>query len=104
MRGPFPAGTYAYGVPSSSWDYWEKKHLVQGAKYRVVRPFVDADGDTHAVGEEWTLVSSMFSRYDEVFTICVRLRGDDEWTVPLRWRADLRDVVVDNFESYITRV
>ena len=103
MNGPYPPGTHDNPVPPTEWD-WEKSRLIRGNRYRVVEFFLDADGDRHEVGEEWTFVTSMFSRFDDELTICVRQDSGDEWRIPMFWKPDAQEKVIETFSNYVTPI
>ena len=102
MNGPYERGTFDDIPKPSDWD-WEKKRMQRGAVYRIVVPFVDADGDEHGVGEEWVFISTMFSRFDDELTICVR-RDGHEWKIPLFWTPDAHGNLIENFNNYVVEV
>jgi hypothetical protein len=103
MNGPYAPGTCNPVAHSSQWD-WEGKHLIRGQQYRVVKPFVDADGDHHLTGEEWVFLMGMFSRFDDELTLCVRLAPGDEWKIPLLWKPEAQQAVIENFLHHVTPV
>ncbi|SRR5579871_660094 len=99
MKGPYPIGTC---VPHQRADEtpWEGPHAARGQRYRVVKAFIDADGDHHAIGEEWMFLYSTFSRFDEILTLFIRWDSNDEWGLPLSWDQPANADVIDNFSSY----
>ena len=103
MNGPFPLGTRNSHAPVSEWD-WERGYLARGQRYRVVRPFVDVDGDMHPVGEEWIFLGSGFSRFEDDLFLFVRMLADDEWEFCLRWRPGFQLEIIENFLSYVNPV
>jgi hypothetical protein len=100
MNGPYTAGTCKNPIPPSQWD-WEKKRLSRGQRYRVTKTFLDADGDLHEVGEEWLFIACMFSRFDDELIVCVQLQSNDEWKVPLIWRPEAQQEIIENFLDYV---
>lgn len=103
MRGPFQSGTCVNPISPSEWD-WEQKQLARGKRYRVIRPFIDADGDSHEVDEEWVFISAMFSKFDDLLTLCLRFPSGEDWSLPLIWRQDKQEEVVENFRTYVKQV
>ena len=103
MDGPYALGTLSNSVPSSQWD-WETGRLTRGQRYRVTEPFVDADGDHHQAGEEWLFISSLFSRFDDELTLCVRSNFNEEWKVRLLWKSGGQGEVIENFIRYVVPV
>jgi hypothetical protein len=103
MDGPYVPGTYKALVPPSQWD-WERSHLVRGQRYRVVKAFVDAEGDQHPVGEDWVFLMGMFSRFDNELSLCVRLASGDEWRIPLVWKPEAQQEIIENFLQYVAPV
>ncbi len=57
MQGAYRIGSLGSPVTPAEGD-WERTRLVRGERYRVIKPFRDADGDEHPIGEEWIFVSS----------------------------------------------
>lgn len=101
MRGPYETGATASPVPASS-DSWEQRHgLLRGRDYRVAKAFVDADGDTHSIGEQWSFVCGMFSKFDNEITICARRRDGGDWKIPLVWDRESQQDIIENIEAYI---
>lgn len=74
-----------------------------GARHRVIRPFVDFDGDTHPWGETWIFLGSAFAPRDDGVSLFVSLDGQDEWHIRMMWTDDQQGPVLDSFESYVTR-
>lgn len=89
-------------VLPSDWD-WEKTRLVRGERYRVIRPFADADGDEHPLGEEWQFLGSSFSKFDDELILYVRLKSGD-WEFPLIWNASKQQNVIECWREYIARI
>lgn len=103
MQGPFLLGTIRSPVPPSA-DSWEtKRGLIRDQKYCVVNAFVDADGDSHDVGEEWTFICGMFSKFDNEIIICVRREIDGDWKIPLIWNRQSQQKIIENFEKYVVK-
>jgi hypothetical protein len=100
MNGPFPPGTWTSDAPASDWS-WERGRITRGHKYRVIRPFTDAHGDRHSIGEEWTFIRSMFSKFDDEIILCVRSASGDEWAISLLWKAGSHDVIIENIHEYV---
>jgi hypothetical protein len=75
--------------------------LVRGERYRVIKPFIDADGDVHLAGEEWAFVSAMYSKFDNLLTLCVHLSSGDEWALPLLWKKDKQAEIIEHFPTYV---
>lgn len=100
MNGPYGKGTCFDTIAPSEWS-WETNRMKRGRKYRVIVPFVDADGDEHCVAEEWEFVASMFSRLDDELTLCVRSGLDEEWRIPLMWKPEAQQIVIEGFRNYV---
>jgi hypothetical protein len=103
MNGPYAPGTHDNPIPPTKWD-WEKTRLIRGKRYRVIKAFLDADGDRHEVGEAWTFVTSMFSRFDDELTICVRQESDDEWRIRMFWKPEAQQEVIEDFLNYVALI
>ncbi len=101
MQGPYPPGTHS---PSWAPTNWEKARLVRGRRYRIVKAFVDADGDPHQEGEEWSFVASAFSRQDDELMVCVRRSDMAEWRILLFWRPEAQQEIIENFCQYVRPV
>lgn len=59
-------------LPTDDAQSSRRLHLFAGRKYRLTRRFSDADSQSHPVGEEWTFISSKFSRFEDEHIIFVR--------------------------------
>jgi len=77
MYGPSPQGHWSKGA-HRAWGI-----LRPGRRYRVIRRFVDHDGDAHEVGEEWTFAGHNFSPHDDGLSLFVSIDGD-EWHIRLQ--------------------
>jgi hypothetical protein len=100
MNGPYAPGTLDCSFTPSEWA-WENNHIKRSHTYRVAKAFFDADGDEHAIGEEWVFLTSMFSRYDDELTLCVRSPSREEWKIPLIWKPEAQRDVIENFLDYV---
>ena len=78
--------------------------MVRGGQYRVINTFVDAYGHSHAVGEHWEFIATMFSKFDDELTLCVRTSDGKEWTISLRWLPGLQEKIIEHFSEYVTIV
>jgi hypothetical protein len=76
--------------------------LTRGQRYRVIRQFVDLDGDNHPVGEEWFFVSSGFVPYDDLWSLFVAFDDGQEWCIPLH--AKKQTATVHNVEEFVKSV
>jgi len=77
-------------------------NLIAGQKYRVVKGFVDADGDQHKIGAEWVFVCTMFDRQSDGLMLCIRKDDGTEWQIPLSWKSQAEEAVIENLKSFIT--
>ena len=102
MQGPFPRGTHNGLYPVGHWE-GQCSGLIRGEWYRIVRPFVDADGDLHPVGEEWLFIASMFSPHDDELLIAVRKNAGDEWRILLHWTPEHQQDVAEHFSQYVAQ-
>lgn len=75
--------------------------MQRGQRYRVAEIFIDADGDSYAVGEEWTFICGMFSKFDNEIIVCVRLQTGEDWKIPLIWDRQHQQEIIENFERYV---
>lgn len=98
MQGPFPPGTHSR---ISEITAWESSKLARGKRYRVQKPFTDANGDLHATGESWQFIASMFSPLDDELLIAVRRDDATEWRILLRWLPDAEPAVIEKFADYV---
>jgi hypothetical protein len=99
VQGPYKSGSIGSPVPPSEGD-WEGGRLVRGGRYRVTKSFQDADGDEHPIGEDWTFVSTLFSKFDDELTLCIRDAGGNERKIPLKWKVDSQQDVLANWQGY----
>lgn len=104
VKGPYPIEAKSDANIDVPWPR-DIGRVVRGKWYRVTKSFVDADGDTHAVGEEWQFIKSTFFPYDEDHFLFVRLRGnpDSEWRIRLGSRNDIpsESEIIENFDDYV---
>jgi hypothetical protein len=103
MNGPYPLGTLNASFTPMEGT-WETYTMKRGQRYRVTRSFEDADGDNHSVGEEWEFLSAMFSRFEDLLSLCVRIRSQEEWVIPLIWTPDRNEAVLQRFRTYVTEI
>ena len=101
MQGPLPNGSFR-GMTQP--PHWEEGRLLRGKKYRVIKEFVDFEGDIHPVGEEWVFVASMFSHYDELLLIGIRDSSGVEWKFHLEASPSDQHQVMRSFLEYVTLV
>ncbi len=101
MQGPQPTGTFN-GL--SEFSPWEDGKLSRGTRYRVIKEFIDFDGDVHPIGEEWAFVASIFSPYDELLLIGVRLPSGEEWKILLSATAEAQHAVIENILRYVAPI
>ena len=88
---------------SMDWQHLivEFHGLVAGNPYQVCNSFVDAAGDEHKVGENWLLVGSMFSKFDDLVTLCVSLKDGSQHELPLSWRRGEQGHVIESFSQFL---
>lgn len=104
MFGPRPPGFWSrLGPAGAGEDY---RHLRVGHRYRVMRAFVDFDGDEHAVGETWTFSGWSYLPHDSGLSLFVRMDGeaDGEWHIRMMCTPDEQGPVVDMLEMMIQEV
>ena len=81
---------------------WEKRYLVRGRRYRVIKSFIDADGAAHPIGEEWRFIESEFSRFDNIYFLHVELASGTNKVFTLRSNADTQQSeVASHFDEYV---
>ena len=78
--------------------------LQPGYRYRVTRPIVDYDGQTHPVGEEWTFLRSSFLPYEDGLSLFVRPDEGPERQIRLQWREEAQGALIDALHSYLEAV
>jgi hypothetical protein len=100
MQGPYLTGSHAE-VATVSPGAWEENRIFRGRRYCVVKDFRDADGELHAVGEEWRFIASMFSPYDDELMLVICKDDDREWRIILRWTPDAQQQVIENFQHHV---
>jgi hypothetical protein len=77
------------------------KHLAAGQRYRVIREFVDFDGDLHPAGEGWTFLGQNFLPFDDGLSLFVSLDGEREWHIRLQWRPEAQAAVIDSLHDHV---
>jgi len=75
--------------------------LRAGRRYRVIKAFVDFDGDGHPVGECWTFLGYSFVPHDDGMSWFVSLDGEREWLVRLQWRAEAQAEVLEHLAEHL---
>jgi hypothetical protein len=98
MDGPFALGTFDDSGAPSEFD-WDSGRMERNQNYRVVRSFVDAQGDEHKVGEEWQFLMSTFAPFMDELSLCVRSASQEEWRIPLINRTEKHKDVIERFEK-----
>jgi hypothetical protein len=75
--------------------------LVSGRTYRVVRAFVDYDGEEHPVGETWVFRRHNFLPYESGLSLFVSPDGAVEWHIRLQWQPETQGPIIDNFDLHV---
>jgi hypothetical protein len=101
LIGPYSRGTFNAIVSLSTW---EAGRMVRGGQYRVIKPFNDADGDDHQVGEKWEFLLAMFNRVEDELSLCVLSASGEQWRIPLIWKPDAQQEVIEDFARYVCLV
>ena len=70
----------------------------------VVEPFIDVDGDLHAIGEEWTFLGYAIAPYDDGLSLFVSLDPADEWHIRLSMSTGARQNITDTLEELVKPV
>ena len=78
--------------------------LKAGTRYRVTRSFVDFDGHTHAVGEEWTFLGTSFLPYDDGLSVFIADETGRERQIRMQWRDEAQGPVIDHFQDYLAAI
>ncbi len=65
------------------------------------RPFRDADGDEHPVGETWAVIMTGFNKFENILNLHVRDVRGRHWLVPLDWREGQQSDVLERWEIYV---
>lgn len=99
MHGPEPPGHWT-PLTAVNQDS-EYQFLTAGERYRVVREFVDYDGDAHPAGEEWTFLGTSFLPYDDGRSLFVSLDGVREWHVRMQARPEAQGEILDRLSEYV---
>jgi hypothetical protein len=77
--------------------------LVPGQVYRVVVPFQDYDGLTHAAGECWRFVAQSFLPYEDGLTLTVDREGKTG-VIRLQWRPETQAQIIDDFCDFVDEI
>lgn len=96
MYGPY--------TPERGWrEIWrdEYKQLKRGQRYRVLRAFVDYDGDSHPAGEAWTFLGSGYLPHDDGLSLFVSLDGQRAWHVRLQERPEAQGHMIGALADFI---
>jgi hypothetical protein len=96
MIGPRPNGQWMSRLRPQPF-----KHLAVGQRYRVIRGFVDFDGDHHPVGEVWTFLGQNFLPCDDGLSLFVSLDGEREWHIRMQWRPEAQAAVIDSLHDHV---
>ena|SRR5579862_6015487 len=78
---------------------WEQKRFIRAKRYRVFKPFADADGDLHPASEEWIFLAAHFSQIDDELILHVGLPTGD-WKIPLSPRDEDQKKIIDRPDDY----
>ena len=103
MTGPFPAGEHQ-SLPEPNEFAWERGRMVRQREYAVVKSFSDADGFIHSSGERWTFLGAMFSKFEDLLTLCVKKGDGSEWRIPLVWEPSKHEQVIEGFVPIYVRL
>ena len=80
-------------------------NLIQGQKYKVIKPFTDYDKHVHEPGETWTYVETNFLPYEDGLTVHLTLDGNPKILVfRLQWRREEQADIIENFKEYVVAV
>jgi len=96
MIGPYKQGEHASLPEPSSLD-WESGRLIRNNKYAVVQAFTDFDGSLHCAGECWVFLGTLFSKFEDRLTICVKKEDGTEWRIPLCWKRVQQESIIEEF-------
>ena len=100
MHGPLGPGHWTGDSALAS----SHEFLKAGRRYRVLRAFVDFDGDPHPRDEEWVFLGQSFLPHDDGLSLFVSLDGSREWQIRLQWRPDAQGAILDRLTDYIAPV
>ncbi|MFD1468662.1 DUF3601 domain-containing protein [Hymenobacter caeli] len=74
--------------------------LTPGQRYRVVRAFVDYDGQAYPVGETWVFEHTNFVPYEDGLTLHVSAGGLPV-VYRLQWRPGEQAALIENFTHFV---
>ncbi len=83
---------------------WEVGRVERGRRYRVIHAFQDTDGDKHPVGEEWTLVSTGFNKFDNELDLRIRDDVGSDWIISLGWDRDRQQEILEDWSTYVCSI
>jgi hypothetical protein len=90
-------------VPEMPQQRFAGSELIAGSSYRVVKEFVDYDGQPHSIGETWRFIAHSFLPYDDGLTLFVERDGRNH-TFRLQWREETQGEIVSSFSDYVELV
>ncbi len=99
MHGPQPAGFWSSHQAANCGS--KHQFLIAGHQYSVVREFLDYDKHRHPAGEEWQFCGFCFLPYEDGMSFFVSFDGQQEWNIPLQWRAEEQGQILDRLAEYI---
>jgi hypothetical protein len=91
-------------VPMSETNRLPFRHLRSGARYEVVREFVDHGRDLHPVGEQWRYRGYSFLPYHDGLSLFVSLDDVRDWQIRLQWIPEEQADIVARLEQHIREI
>jgi len=77
----------------------ERGRLIRGKRYKILRSFIDRDGDFHPENEQWIFVGGGFSNYDNLLLLYVQ-PNRDIYRIPLQSVKEHQKDIFDHWEEY----
>lgn len=99
MYGPEERGHWtSHTGPNCGASY---AFLQSGQHYRVLKSFVDFDGDKHCPGDQWEFLGYSFLPYDDGVSLFVSLDGVREWHIRMQDRPEEQGSILENLGEFL---
>ena len=83
---------------------YSERQLTRGKRYRVAKPFVDAEGTLHDERETWYFLGSGFNRHDDELILFLASDSRLEWKLALGSRTESQSDIHDALGKYFVAI